>query len=45
VAERVRAGGYAAVIVSATATGKDLAPRIAARLGTISRRVPRFLVS
>jgi electron transfer flavoprotein alpha subunit len=32
VAERVRAGGYAAVVLSATATGKDLAPRIAARL-------------
>jgi len=32
VAELVKAGGYAAVVVSATATGKDLAPRIAARL-------------
>ena len=32
VAELAKAGGYAAVIVSATATGKDLAPRIAARL-------------
>src|SRR5512137_2138763 len=32
VAERAKAGGYAAVIVSATATGKDLAPRIAAKL-------------
>jgi electron transfer flavoprotein alpha subunit len=32
VAERATAGGYAAVIVPATATGKDLAPRIAARL-------------
>jgi electron transfer flavoprotein alpha subunit len=32
VAERVKASGYLAVVVSATATGKDLAPRIAARL-------------
>ena len=32
VAERGRSGGYAAVIVAATATGKDLAPRIAARM-------------
>jgi electron transfer flavoprotein alpha subunit len=32
VAERAKAGGYASVVVSATATGKDLAPRIAARL-------------
>jgi electron transfer flavoprotein alpha subunit len=32
VAERVKAGGYAAVVVSATATGKDLAPRVAALL-------------
>jgi electron transfer flavoprotein alpha subunit len=32
VAERARQGGYAAVLIAATATGKDLAPRIAARL-------------
>ena len=32
VAERVKAGGYAAIVVGATATGNDLAPRIAARL-------------
>jgi electron transfer flavoprotein alpha subunit len=32
VAERAKAGGYVAIIVPATATGKDLAPRIAARL-------------
>ena len=32
VAEVAKAGGYAAIVVSATATGKDLAPRIAARL-------------
>ena len=32
VAARARAGSYAAVIVAATATGKDLAPRIAALL-------------
>ena len=32
VAELVKTGGYKAIIVSATATGKDLAPRIAARL-------------
>jgi electron transfer flavoprotein alpha subunit len=31
---RVRAGAYAAVIFPASATGKDLAPRVAARLGT-----------
>lgn len=33
VAERVRSGGYRAVLVSASAAGKDLAPRVAARLG------------
>jgi electron transfer flavoprotein alpha subunit len=33
VAERARSGGYAAVVVAATATGKDLAPRVAAKLG------------
>jgi electron transfer flavoprotein alpha subunit len=32
VAEVATAGGYAAIVVSATATGRDLAPRIAARL-------------
>ena len=32
VAGLANSGGYAAVIVAATATGKDLAPRIAARL-------------
>jgi electron transfer flavoprotein alpha subunit len=32
VAERAKTGGYALIVVSATATGKDLAPRIAARL-------------
>ena len=32
VAEVAKKGGYAAIIVPATATGKDLAPRIAARL-------------
>ena len=31
-AEQAQRGGYAAVIVPATATGKDLGPRIAARL-------------
>jgi electron transfer flavoprotein alpha subunit len=31
---RVRAGTYAAVLFPASATGKDLAPRVAARLGT-----------
>lgn len=30
--ERVKAGGYGAVVFAATATGKDLAPRVAARL-------------
>ena len=33
VAERARSGGYAAVVLAATATGKDLAPRVAAKLG------------
>jgi electron transfer flavoprotein alpha subunit len=33
VAERVRAGGYTTVVFAASATGKDLAPRVAARLG------------
>ena len=32
-AERVTSGGYAVVLFPATATGKDLAPRVAARLG------------
>jgi electron transfer flavoprotein alpha subunit len=33
VAERVRSGGYRAVVFSASAQGKDLAPRVAAKLG------------
>jgi len=33
VAERARSGGYGAVVIAATATGKDLAPRVAAKLG------------
>jgi electron transfer flavoprotein alpha subunit len=33
VAERARTGGYGAVLFAATALGKDLAPRVAARLG------------
>jgi electron transfer flavoprotein alpha subunit len=33
IAERAKAGGYAAVVFAASATGKDLAPRVAARLG------------
>ncbi len=32
-AERVRAGGYRAVVFSASAQGRDLAPRVAAKLG------------
>jgi electron transfer flavoprotein alpha subunit len=32
IAERVKAGGYRAAVFSATAQGKDLAPRVAARL-------------
>jgi electron transfer flavoprotein alpha subunit len=32
-AERATAGGYAAIVFGASATGKDLAPRVAARLG------------
>lgn len=33
IAERATAGGYAAVVFAASSTGKDLAPRVAARLG------------
>ena len=33
IAERAKTGGYSAVVFAATATGKDLAPRVAARLG------------
>ncbi|HKW40184.1 MAG TPA: electron transfer flavoprotein subunit alpha/FixB family protein, partial [Gemmatimonadales bacterium] len=33
IAERATAGGYGAVLFPASATGKDLAPRVAARLG------------
>ena len=33
IADRVRAGAYGAVVFAASATGKDLAPRVAARLG------------
>lgn len=32
IAQQAKAGGYAAVIVSASATGKDLAPRVAVQL-------------
>ncbi|HEU4643020.1 MAG TPA: electron transfer flavoprotein subunit alpha/FixB family protein [Gemmatimonadaceae bacterium] len=32
-AERIRSGGYRAAIFSASARGKDLAPRVAAKLG------------
>ena len=32
-ADRVRQGGYQAVVFAASATGKDLAPRVAAKLG------------
>jgi electron transfer flavoprotein alpha subunit len=33
IAERATAGGYRAVVFAASATGKDLAPRVAAKLG------------
>jgi electron transfer flavoprotein alpha subunit len=33
IAERVKQGGYNAVLFGASATGKDLAPRVAAKLG------------
>jgi len=33
IVDRVKAGGYAAVVFAASATGKDLAPRVAAKLG------------
>jgi electron transfer flavoprotein alpha subunit len=33
IAERATAGGYAAIVFAASAMGKDLAPRVAARLG------------
>jgi electron transfer flavoprotein alpha subunit len=34
IAEQAKTGGYRAVVLAATAMGKDLAPRVAARLGT-----------
>jgi electron transfer flavoprotein alpha subunit len=33
IADRAKAGGYTAVVFAASATGKDLAPRVAAKLG------------
>ncbi len=33
IAERAKTGGYGAVVFAASATGKDLAPRVAAKLG------------
>ena len=33
IAERAKSGGYRAVVFGATATGRDLAPRVAAQLG------------
>jgi electron transfer flavoprotein alpha subunit len=33
IAQRAKSGGYEAVVFAASATGKDLAPRVAARLG------------
>ena len=33
IAARARSGGYDAVVLAATATGRDLAPRVAAKLG------------
>jgi len=33
VAERAKSGGYGAVVLAASAQGKDLAPRVAAKLG------------
>ena len=33
IAERAKSGGYSALVFAATATGKDLAPRVAAKLG------------
>jgi len=33
IADRAKAGGYRAVVFAASATGRDLAPRVAARLG------------
>ena len=33
IADRVKAAGYGAVVFAASATGRDLAPRVAARLG------------
>ena len=33
IVERAKAGGFGAVVFAASATGKDLAPRVAARLG------------
>ena len=33
IAERAKSGGYGTLVFAATATGKDLAPRVAAKLG------------
>jgi electron transfer flavoprotein alpha subunit len=33
IADRAKAGAYAAIVFAASATGKDLAPRVAAKLG------------
>jgi electron transfer flavoprotein alpha subunit len=33
ITERARSGGYGTIVFAATATGKDLAPRVAAKLG------------
>jgi electron transfer flavoprotein alpha subunit len=33
IAERVKGGGYTAVVFAASATGKDVAPRVAAKVG------------
>ena len=41
IAERVKSGGYAAVVFAASATGKDLAPRVAAP-GPCPWRSPRI---
>jgi electron transfer flavoprotein alpha subunit len=46
IAERAQAGGYGAVVFAASATGKDLAPRVAARLGVpLAQDVTDFAVT
>jgi electron transfer flavoprotein alpha subunit len=38
-ADRIKSGGYRAAIFSTSAQGRDLAPRVAARLASVSSRM------